>query len=415
MSVLSHLGETEDVYGSSLKEEPNPYTPRVPAHARLAPSAASRWTVCTASVGFIEANKDVLPKDSSTYADEGTEAHERAKRRLTQPAPPSPEPDEMDRHVGDYVKWIAANRRPGDRMLVERRTPLFYDPTSHGTVDASLISDRIWIGDLKYGVGVSVEAKDNKQLAIYAESLIRELEVVEDFGLETPVSLNIFQPRDRNNSEPVRTWELTRGQLAEFAADIQFKASGLQRGDPTEFIADPEKQCRFCPAKGICKAYSSYGLTAIAEIAPEPLSTLPDPHALTREQRVKVIGARKALEKWLEAVEDQEVTELLAGAKPLGYKLVEGKTNRQWADEPAAQKLLRNYLTAEETNPPSPLISVAVAEKLLKGKELSTKFENKLKSLITKPAGKPSLVPETDKRPALEFNPARGLENIDVI
>ncbi len=105
----------------------------------------------------------------------------------------------------------------------------------------------------------------------------------------------------------------------------------------------------------------------------------------------------------------------MAGAERKGYKLVAGKTNRQWSDEDQAKQLLRNHLTAEQTNPPSELISPARAEKLLKGIELSTRFENSFAKLITKPPGDPSLVPETDKRMALEFNPTEGLEDIDVL
>jgi DNA topoisomerase VI subunit B len=141
----------------------------------------------------------------------------------------------------------------------------------------------------------------------------------------------------------------------------------------------------------------------------QPVIELPRPESLTREQRQRIISGRKVLEKFLEAVEDQEMTELLAGAEPINFKLVEGKSNRQWSDEDAAQKLLRNHLTAEQTNPPSTLISPAQAEKLLKGINLSSKFENKFATLITKPPGKPSLVPVSDKRPALMMNPSDGL------
>ena len=43
----------------------------------LNPSAADRWTTCTASPGFILANADKIPPDDGTkFSQEGTTAHE---------------------------------------------------------------------------------------------------------------------------------------------------------------------------------------------------------------------------------------------------------------------------------------------------------------------------------------------------
>jgi hypothetical protein len=239
------------------------------------------------------------------------------------------------------------------------------------------------------------------------------LEQVEDFAAETPVTLVIYQPRDRNDDTVVREWKTTRGELSLFCeTEIGVVAQQILAGDPGKF--SPGEACKFCPATGICVAYANRGLSAISDepvdvVLAQPKIELPQAETLTREQRQRVIASRKAMEQWLEAVEDQEMTELLAGAQPLQFKLVEGKSNRQWADEDAAKQLLRNHLVAEQTNPPGKLISPAAAEKLLKGIELSTKFENKFAALITKPPGKPSLVPVTDNRPALILNPSEGL------
>lgn len=397
-------------------------------HSKLPPSAAHRWTTCTASVGFIERNKSVLPPDGSVYADEGTKAHALAADVLSGKARlvGSTDPD-MLLHTRSYIDFVQAKVGKGDRLLVERRTSLFYLPSQHGTVDAAIVSDKgVYIADLKYGAGVGVYAKDNKQLAIYAESLIRELESIEDIKGDTLLTLAIYQPRDRNDPEPVRLWALSRTELADFCAPIEHIAAEiLSNPDGGKFVADPEVQCRFCPAKGICTAYANHGLVAIPDAAANGLSldpaakeqklNLPRPEALTREQRVKVIQTKKTLESWLEAVEAQEVSELMAGAAPMGLKLVAGKSNRQWRDEEKAKTLLRNYLTAEVTNPPSSLISPAQAEKALKGIETSTRFQNAFEASIHKPEGKPTLVSESDKRPALQLNPAEGLEDQDVI
>jgi len=388
-----------------------------PAHARLPPSSAFRWTVCTASVPFIEAHPE-LPKDSSVYADEGTRAHSALTALLTRQTPVY-DNDEMKRNVEDCAAfiWSQMQGQDGDRLLVDKRVPLFYLPSQKGTMDVGIVGKkRILILDLKYGAGVSVYAERNKQLGIYGESAIRELEIIEEFPADFPVELIIWQPRDRNDPTVKREWKLTRGELRLFCeTEVGVPAQQIIAGDKGVFR--PGEACKFCPATGICMKYATQGLEAISDepvdvvLAQEKIA-LPQPEALTREQRQRVIASRKTMEAWLEAVEDQEMAELMAGAPPMQFKLVEGKSNRQWKDEEAAKQLLRNHLIAEQTNPPGALISPAQAEKLLKGIELSTKFENRFANLIVKPPGKPSLVPVTDKRPALVLNPTEGLSAI---
>jgi hypothetical protein len=140
----------------------------------------------------------------------------------------------------------------------------------------------------------------------------------------------------------------------------------------------------------------------VAVVLAKPEIILPDPNVLTRAQRLKVIGLRKGLEKWMEAVEDQEVHDLMNGAEAITHKLVEGKTNRQWTDEDAARNLLiAEGLPPSEVSPPS-VVSPAQAEKLLR----KFKVEVDISELVTKPVGKASLVPMDDKRPALQFNAA---------
>lgn len=390
-----------------------------PIHSRLAPSACHRWSICTASVGFLEENAAILPKESSVYADEGTEAHAYAASLLMEKSA-SILTHEMETHVNAYVSFVRSKvMAPIDRLYVEKRVPLFYLPEQSGTVDAAIVGPkRIYIADLKYGAGVSVYAKSNKQLASYAESLIQQLEIVDEVPDDTLVTLAIFQPRDRNDPEPVRLWALSRAELREFCAPIKHAAEIIRFAPKLlKFAPEPETVCRWCPGKGICKHYAAVGMdlvdvravdTAIAELPP----TMPNISTLTREQRQRIIKSRKVFEQWLKAVEDQEVTELLAGAPALEFKLVEGKSNRQWSDAEAAKQLLTNHLPMDVIRPPGDVISPAQAEKALKGVELSTKFENRFQSLITKPPGKPTLVPVGDKRPALTFNAAEGMTKI---
>lgn len=378
----------------------------------VGPSASGRWSVCTASPQFIVDNAAKLPSDSSEYADEGSVAHEVAAKLLTGNDPGLVAP-EMLKHVETYTLHVLQQTDPHiikSVLKVEQPVNLFYMPHRSGIVDAAVIlPDIVYINDLKYGIGVSVEAEGNTQLAIYAESLIQSWEQLMDFPDDLNVVLTIVQPRDRNNSEPIREWRLTRKELAEFAKGLAAKAELAMTGKG-EFVPD-DKACQFCPAKGICSAYATRGLAALPE--PARVIELPHPGTLTREQRVQALKAKKVLAQWMEALEDQEIHDLANGAEPAGLKLVEGKANRKWVDVDDALKLLSNHLSLDEMRPREEIISPAAAERLLKGIKLSTRFTNKMGSLITRPEGKPTLVSADDPRPALSLTPTNGLKPLE--
>ena len=377
----------------------------------VGPSASGRWSVCTASPQFLVDNADKLPSDSSEYADEGSVAHHVAAQLLTA-ADPGKVSGEMLAHVTKYVDYVRSqfDQYRGSIVKIEQPINLFYLPSRSGIVDAAVIRhDHIFINDLKYGQGVSVQAEGNTQLAIYAESLIQSWEQVMDFPVDLTVTLSIIQPRDRNNPEPVRVWTMTRKELADFTAQLAAKAE-LALSGKGEFVPD-DKACQFCPAKGICAAYATRGLAALPE--PARVIELPHPGTLTREQRVQALKAKKVLAQWMEALEDQEIHDLSNGAEPVGLKLVEGKSNRKWSNVDDALKLLSNHLSLDEMRPREEIISPAAAERLLKGIKLSTRFSNRMESLITRPEGKPTLVSADDPRPALSLKPTNGLKPLE--
>lgn len=384
-------------------------------HSILAPSAASRWSVCTASVGFIEEHRLELDFSSSTFADEGTDAHAIAAGALTgqKVTGLKYQTSEMNRIVNGYTKFVADLVDADCEVHVEKKVPLFYGH-GKGTVDVRIVNRRrraIHIVDLKYGQGVGVYAKNNKQLAIYAESAIREIPEVTDDWI---VTLVIYQPRDRNDDNAVRLWALTRAELRAFVQDIE-KAVLDIGSNVVEFAPEPTAVCKWCPAKPICPAFMNYGLSALPEESREITAAfpkLPEPKALTRAQRVRVIAGRRALEDWLEAIEDYEVAQLMDGAEPMGFKLVTGKSNRAWKDPQKAALAMGEYLDGGQIYVPLPtapeVISVAEAEGLIGKKDFAG-----MARFITKPEGKPTLVEETDKRPALVFGPSRDFKDLD--
>jgi hypothetical protein len=101
-----------------------------------------------------------------------------------------------------------------------------------------------------------------------------------------------------------------------------------------------------------------------------------------------------SIKAWISDVEKFVFEKALAGEKISGYKLVEGRANRKWSDETAAANMLKD-LVPEEILFKKEIVGIPAIEKYLgKSNEI-------LKILVTKPDGKPVLVPESDKRTAL--------------
>lgn len=420
-------------------------------HSRLAPSSSGRWVPCTASVPLIEWARElgIIPKDDrSDFADEGTLAHDLAANVLAANVLAGRNKIidsnvvEMVVNVREYINFCRSKKDADDRMNgVEKKVPLFYLPSQNGTVDFFILGKRkLTIVDLKYGAGVGVYAERNPQLGSYAESIVVEIEnllgnpLPDDF----PVELYIFQPRDRNDSEPVRPWLLTRGELREFTRPIEASArlllskiDTLQKptnaeefehysfeGTGLKLVPGPHCSKHFCPLRGVCKAYATDGFEVISGgesvdvVLAKPAPTMLAPTAMTRAQRLRVIGLADKLVEWLKAVEAQEMAELMGGAEPIDYKIVEGKSNRAWVDEVAVTAALAAKLPLDQVAPRS-VISPAQAEKLIgKKSDFWVAFS---KEHVAKPPGKPTMVPISDERPALEFKKDQGFEDLDVI
>jgi hypothetical protein len=416
-------------------------------HARLAPSAASRWTTCTASVSLIEENKDQLPPDSSSYAEEGTLAHEWASNILNGLADLSevPEEEQMQEAVGAFVNLAQRLTQPEDEVFIERAVPLFYSPEETGTVDFALISEtRLYVLDYKHGVGVDVQARNNKQLAIYTRSLVDDLEGsgLYEFPDGMLVTMGIVQPRSFHSpDEPVKLWVVTVAELkmftdniAQTAGDIAlFREHGKDfAGWEEAIIFDPEAEgaCQFCPAKGFCKARAEYlsnpmAFNVFENLDPEEteqnevaLAVLEEGYPLlTPEQVVAIVSRGKEFIKWVQDVMDSAQAALAAGQEIPGLKLVKGREgNRNWADETAAAKLVAKYIPAGDRFTKK-LKSVAQVEKLLKPheKEFSTRFKNRFAELVTRGPAKDVLALAEDPREAVNIPKAQEVFEVETL
>jgi len=388
----------------------------LPVPVKLRPSDAGRWTMCTASPRLIYELADQLPDTNEAYTTEGSDAHEWAAAKLGE-GQVDPEslkatyPD-MEKHVDGYVKFCQKQIKglgPDPITVVEERISTFYNPDQTGYLDFGIISGdskKVVVCDLKYGAGVSVQAKFNKQLAIYAMSFLKMNEDLCDFTDDTLVTLVIYQPRIKGE-EPVRLWPLRYSELKEFCnEEIGVHVEAIL-GHDVKF-SPSEKTCQFCPVKALCKARASYLLdgvspddNAIIDVESEATAPVfPEPNALTVEQLGKVLHHRNDLKKWLDSVYEHALNIADSGTPIAGYKLVAGRSSRKWTNEEEAFEFLRSMFPKSEVCPPK-MISAPQAEKLMKDKRTTKRKWDRFEELVTKPTGGPTLVPVTDKRPEL--------------
>lgn len=370
--------------------------------------------VCKASPGFLQRNADRLPEEKKGKATtDGERAHALAEAVLKASekkaaALIAAAPKEMATHVEGYVQFVLTKRAAmlDCDMQVEMKLNAFHQRERDCYLDVVLSSPTlIHVIDLKYGMGVSVEAVRNPQLTIYLKSYL--LKVGRTLPNHFPIRLTIYQPRAMDGRF-VRTWETTYGDLEEFAQEILNTAVEIQldpEGQP--FHADENKTCMFCNGKAICHAYTEAILADVPAEAPlalpRPEPNWPEPQALPPALLVRVLRAAPGLRKWLAAAEAHAEACALAG-KPLpGTKLVAGRNGaRLWKDANKARKVLARYLD-EDVIAPRDLVSPAGLEKLLKDyPDDADRIWKQAEKLVVKNPGGPTVAFAEDKRESLE-------------
>ena len=363
-------------------------------HALLSASGAHRWLNCPPSA-VLESRE---PDSSSSAAEQDTAAHALAEwklRRALHQAPAfKPESDwidtEMEHLTDDYVAFVQehisiARETCGDpQVLIEQRLDFSHIvPGGFGTGDAVIIAEpTLQIIDLKYGQGVLVEAEQNPQLMLYALGALHAFGSLYD--IET-VEVTIFQPRRSN----VNTWSITVAELEAWAeAKVKPKAELAAVGEG-EFC--PGSWCQFCRIAPTCRARAEANLQlAKLEFAP--------PAELSDAEIADVIAKIPDLKSWASDVEAYALSKAVnQGVVFEGFKLVAGRSIRKYTSEKevAAAAEAAGYRDIWDRK----LITLTAMERLM-GKSA---FNEILGDLVTKPAGKPTLVPASDKRPPLDL------------
>ena len=285
---------------------------------------------------------------------------------------------------------------------------------------ASYVATMLGAGDQ----GVRVDAEHNEQLMIYALGALEQFGMLGDF---TRVRLVIHQPRLNHLSE----WDCSVDELLAFGEDVRLAAQRAREAfdltlDQLAEAAQPgEKTCQWCRAKATCPKLAAFVQEQIGADfeSVAPIDSTPAAFELLKPDTLGAkMRAVDLIEDWCRAVRAEVERRLLAGTAVDGFKLVEGKKGaRAWTDEESAEDMIRKqFRTPVEQAYSMKLISPAQAEKLFKTE--SPKRWTKLQTLITQHEGKPSVAPQSDKRPALvftsvadDFDDLTALPNTDAV
>jgi hypothetical protein len=279
-----------------------------------------------------------------------------------------------------------------------------------GTADIILVTpDFIEVIDYKHGAGVVVEAKGNRQMQIYGIGALDTfgLELGPDRGLIT----TIIQPRIEHSEGPIRSACYDWTEVAEFTSAIAYAAA--QTDEPNPPLAAGEKQCRWCKAKAVCPELAKTSLMA-ADVMFDDISTvtsddiqagvLRDPSQLSPAQISVLLDNEALIKSWLASVHEYAVNQLASGNDVPGFKLVEGRKSKAWKeDEDTIVARLRRMkhlgggkvTMADITD--TKLKSPAAMEKALK-KTLTPANWKVVREFIVNKPGNPQLAPETSTK-----------------
>lgn len=414
------------------------------AHARLAPSAAHRWMSCPGSVKLSAG----IPDTTSSFAAEGSAAHELCEKCLRDRVPPetfagqwvdlktgsivdSPEDtadehrffeitDEMVDAVGAYVEHVNAifeATQPVDDdtpfMEIEQRLDMTHlHPEIFGTGDAVVYdpaTKTLHVVDFKYGKGVAVDADDNPQLLLYATGAARRLSN-RNVG---NVVLHIVQPRAAHAKGSVRSYPIDVLDLFEFEDRVEAAARATESDDAALNAGD---WCRFCKAMPICPKSREKALRAAADEFGEVdvvQTTVTEPAKLSADRMAALLKEADFVGNYVKAVQEYAHAEATAGRMPTGFKLVAKRAVRKWKDEAAAVDILAiNGASDDDIYTAPKLKSPAQLESFFPGRNKKER-EAAMADLVVKQSNGTNLVPDADPRPAVQVGANADFEPVE--
>jgi hypothetical protein len=376
------------------------------AHALLSASGASRWLACTPSPRLEEG----FENKSSSFAEEGTLAHEFAEINLKRVLSLISRKEwlnltgtlfensfyskDMQDHVQKHVDYViqqfteAKRLTPDAVLLIEQKVDITHlIEEGFGTCDVIIIADgTLEVIDLKYGMGLRVSAENNSQLKLYGSGALEAYDMLYDIHT---VRLTVTQPR----LDSISSWDISAEDLRQWGEEVvKPKALEAYAGKGEQVTGD---HCQFCKASARCKAQADLAAeTAKADFA--------DAKLLTDEELVEIYKNIPNVSKWFKTIEQYMYDEAMAGKSWPEHKLVDGQSRRGWTDEDRALELLGDYKQKDVLN--IKLKGIGDIEKLVGKKE----FPTLLGEVVAFKKTAPSLVHESDKRPAMGNEEAKS-------
>lgn len=405
-------------------------------HAPLSPSSRYRWQLCPGSIRALGQYEDDENAKSSASAIDGTHSHtllEYCVKNVEDGKARDPKhyvgmilrdhegvfsPD-MERAARVRVAVEYINSRvaelPNATMHAEKPVdpaPLLGRHDMYGTVDVHIFSDHtLEIIDYKDGMN-EVIAKDNPQLEQYFFGIIGEYAKAGKLLPVTQVRLTVIQPKVATKGmNPISYHDYPIGELLSRTEKIIAEAAATDAPDAPFVPGD--KQCRYCQHKVNCSAFRdmSFGAMGVKfeSILPDVQETSGD--KLPDEKLRELVEAAPLIRKMLEEAEGEALRRIQSGHPIVGLKVVRGSGRRGWAftDEEMEAKLKRFKLPKSVIWQQS-LISPAQAEKVRwagrDGEEhqlTEKQIELLNKEFVKRSEGKMTVVPEADRRAAMDF------------
>ena len=375
-------------------------------HAILSPSSAHRWLVCTPSA-LLEAE---FPDTTSSAAAEGTLAHEIceikarqkffkksdigymaknvATRKLNELRKSPLFQDEMEGFTDNYVEELdrlALSFEQSPHIALEKKLDLTdWVPDGFGTADCTMVQDdTLLVVDFKYGKGVRVSAEYNPQMRLYALGAWKKFSMI--YNIEKIV-LAIIQPRLIDTAD---VWETDVEFLKKYGEEVRQQADLAAKG--LGEYKPGESQCRFCRARETCRARADYNISMAFG------HTGLMPPLITDDEVGEYLRRGADVARWLKDLQDYALRSCLDGKEIPGWKAVEGRGSRDWTDQDAAFIALQGAGIPEAVLYERKPLTLAAIEKVVGKKE----FAEAVGAFVQKNPGKPTLVQESDKRPAI--------------
>jgi len=350
-------------------------------------STAKRVINCPGSVALCQ---KVPPKPSSKYADEGTLLHNVMAELLGQDKElryvlgmeyngiklTDDLLDEKIRPAMDAINEIDPNAQL--EFAVEQ-TVSFGDllPGVFGSCDLiGRIGDRAIVLDWKFGDGVAVEVEENPQLLFYTAAAIRTPALDWVFKGVKEIECIIVQPPQ------VKRWVTSFDRVRLFERELVHAVKQAERPDAALKIGE---HCRWCAAKPICPLMTG----AVDRAAQTQIKEL------DAAQLGQMLERAQMLEDCISDLRALAMQVLESGNPVPGFKLVQKRATRKWADDERAKQALLAHLPSEDVIETT-VVSPAQAEKKLKKLKLPLPDD-----LVVSVSTGNTMAPESDPRPAV--------------